>query len=51
MKGADMKSGLAKLREELSDIEVDEYRDFFDLVDEDKSNSIDGDNTTPLLTR
>ena len=33
MKGADMKSGLAKLREELSDIEVDEYRDFFDLVD------------------
>ena len=49
MKGADMKSGLAKLREELSDIEVDEYRDFFDLVDEDKSNSIDADELKQVM--
>ena len=41
MKGADMQQGLAKLRESLSALEVDEYRDFFDLVDEDNGGTLD----------
>jgi Ca2+-binding EF-hand superfamily protein/CBS-domain-containing membrane protein len=41
MKGADMKKGLGKLRESLSALEVDEYRDFFDLVDEDNGGTLD----------
>eukprot|EP01050_Picozoa_sp_SAG11_P031085 SAG11_NODE_9489_length_907_cov_1.079208_1_plen_220_part_10 len=43
MKGSDMMAGMLKLREQLTPLEVDEYRDFFDLVDEDRSNSIDKD--------
>lgn len=41
MQGSDMLQGMSKLREQLSSVEVDEYRDFFDLVDKDRSNSID----------
>jgi Ca2+-binding EF-hand superfamily protein len=40
MQGSDMMAGMAVLRESLSEIEIEEYRDFFDLVDDDKSNSI-----------
>lgn len=51
MKGADMRAGLAKLREQLTPLEVDEYRDFFDLVDEDNSNSIDSTELQQVRTR
>lgn len=38
MSSGEMLAGMAKLRESLSEVEVDEYRDFFDLVDADGSN-------------
>lgn len=41
MKGTDMQKGLSKLRESLTALEVDEYRDFFDLVDEDSGGTLD----------
>ena len=41
MKSADMKKGLGKLRDSLSALEVDEYRDFFELVDDDSSGTLD----------
>ena len=40
MKGADMQKGLEKLRTSLSALEVDEYRDFFDMVDDDNSGKL-----------
>eukprot|EP01043_Picozoa_sp_COSAG02_P049835 COSAG02_NODE_5050_length_4694_cov_6.388466_3_plen_744_part_00 len=43
MKGKDMQKGLSKLRESLTPLEVDEYRDFFDLVDEDSGGTLDAE--------
>ena len=40
---------LQSLRSQLSDVEVDEYRDFFDLVDTDHSNAIDSSELQQLL--
>ena len=41
MKSADMKKGLGKLRDSLSALEIDEYRDFFEQVDEDNGGTLD----------
>ena len=42
--------GMAKLRQELSEVEIQEYRDFFDLVDEDGNKTIDAHELKQAMT-
>ena len=54
---ADMKAGggaalqgMAKFRENLSEVEVQEYRDFFEIVDADSNGTIDGAELKQVMT-
>ena len=49
MKGTNQAAAMAKLRAQLTGQEVDEYRDFFDLVDADDSNSLDEEELTQVM--
>ena len=42
--------GMAKLRQELSEVEIQEYRDFFEIVDEDGNGTIDAHELKQAMT-